>query len=126
MTKKAANQVQEGLDTAMELTQKTANLVLKGAVQSAEVTENYVQGLYKVAYDTNVDALKVAKNYWDAMTEIRRDWLKLFANTGEKTIDAVARFEVPFQKQATEFVGNVIDSAQKTVENFTAQPKASK
>jgi hypothetical protein len=101
MTKKATNQVQEGINNAVELSQKTANLMLKGAVQTAEVTEGYVQGMYKAGYDTNVDALKVAKNYWDAMTEIRKDWLQLFADNGEKAINTVANMEVPFQKQAT-------------------------
>ena len=123
MTKKATNQVQEGLDTAMELSQKTANTMLKSAVQTAEVTEHYVQGLYKVAYDTNMDALKVAKNYWDAMSELRTDWLKLFSQTGEKAINVVSEIEVPFQKQATDFVGNMVESAQKTFENLTASAK---
>ncbi len=123
MTKKATNQVQEGLNTAMELSQKTANTMLKSAVQTAEVTEHYVQGLYKVAYDTNMDALKVAKNYWDAMSELRTDWLKLFSQTGEKAINVVSEIEVPFQKQATDFVGNMVESAQKTFENLTASAK---
>lgn len=123
MTKKATNQVQEGINNAVELTQKSAKLMLKGAVQTAEVAEGYVQGMYKAGYDTNVDALKVAKNYWDAMTEIRQDWLKLFADNGEKAINTVANMEVPFQKQATEFVGNIFETAQKTVENITSQAK---
>lgn len=123
MTKKATNQVQEGINNAVELTQKSAKVMLKGAVQTAEVTESYVQGIYKAGYDANYDALKVAKNYWDAMTEIRQDWLKLFADNGEKAINTVANMEVPFQKQATEFVGNIFETAQKTVENFTSQGK---
>ena len=110
MTKKATNQIQEGINTAMELSQKSANTMLKGAVQTVEVTEHYVQGLYKVGYDTNVEALKVAKNYWDAMTELRHDWLKLFSETGEKAITAVGNIEVPFQKQATDFIGNPVAS----------------
>ncbi len=123
MTKKATNQVQEGINTAIELSQKTANTMLKGAVQTAELSEHYVQGLYKTAYDTNVDALKVAKNYWDAMTELRKDWLKLFSQTGEKAIAAVGEIEVPFQKQATEFVSSFVDNAQKTFENLTTPAK---
>ncbi len=124
MTKKATNQVQEGLNTAMELSQKTANTMLKSAVQTAEITDHYVQGLYKVAYDTNIDALKVAKNYWDAMTELRQDWLKLFSQTGEKAIAAVGDIELPYQKQATDFVGNMVESAQKTFDNLTAPAKS--
>ena len=124
MTKKATNQIQEGINTAMELSQKSANTMLKGAVQTVEVTEHYVQGLYKVGYDTNVEALKVAKNYWDAMTELRHDWLKLFSETGEKAITAVGNIEVPFQKQATDFIGNMVESAQKTFDNIAAPVKS--
>ena len=74
----------ETIDNAMNLTEKTASVTLQSVVKSAEVAEGYVQGMYKAGYDANVDALKVAKNYWDATSEIRQDWIKLFATAGEK------------------------------------------
>ncbi|MEZ5424671.1 MAG: hypothetical protein R2747_00275 [Pyrinomonadaceae bacterium] len=117
------SQMNETIDTAVELTQKSAQTALKGAVQTAELTENYVQGLYKVGYDTNAEALKVAKNYWDAATQIRQDWLKLFAQTGEQLIDAAAKMELPLQKEMTQFGKGVISNVEKTVENFTPQAK---
>lgn len=122
MTKKAITN--EAIDTAVELTQKTANLTLKTTVQAAEVTESYVQGMYKAGYDANVDALKVAKGYWDATTQIRQDWLKLFASTGEAFINSAAKMELPLQKEVVEFSKNVLSNVEKTVENMTSQAKS--
>jgi hypothetical protein len=121
MTKKAITN--ETIETAMELTQKTANLTLKTAVQTAEVTEGYVQGMYKAGYDANVDALKVAKGYWDATSQIRQDWLKLFASAGESFINSAAKMELPLQKEVVEFGKNVVSNVEKTVENMTATAK---
>lgn len=121
MTKKTIST--EAIDTAVELTQKTANTTLKGAVQAAEATENYVQGLYKVGYDANVDALKVAKGYWDATTQIRQDWLKLFASTGEAFINSAAKMELPLQKEVMDFGKSVLTNVEKSVENLTATAK---
>jgi len=122
MTKKAITN--ETIETAMELTQKTANLTLKTAVQTAEVTEDYIQGMYKAGYDANVDALKVAKGYWDATTQIRQDWLKLFASTGEAFINSAAKMELPLQKEVAEFGKNVLANVEKTVENLTPNAKS--
>jgi len=122
MTKKAITN--EAIDTAVELTQKTANLTLKTTVQAAEVTEGYVQGMYKAGYDANVDALKVAKGYWDATTQIRQDWIKLFASTGEAFINSAAKMELPLQKEVVEFSKNVLSNVEKTVENMTSQAKS--
>jgi len=122
MTKKAITN--ETIDTAIELTQKTANVTLKSAVQAAEATEGYVQGMYKAGYDANVDALKVAKGYWDATSQIRQDWLKLFASTGEAFINSAAKMELPLQKEAAEFGKSVLANVEKTVENLTTQAKS--
>lgn len=121
MTKKINN---EAIDTAIELTQKTASVTLKGAVQAAEVTEGYVQGIYIAGYNANVEALKVAKTYWDAATEIRQDWLSLFAATGENFIKAAGNMELPLQKEAVEFGKNVYANVEKSFENLNKQAKA--
>jgi hypothetical protein len=124
MAQTKKSNVNEVIETAVELTQKTAQTTLKGAVQTAELTEGYIQGMYKVGYDTNVEALKVAKNYWDAATEIRQDWLKLFAKTGENFINATANMELPLQKEVSEFGKGIINNVQETVENLSAKTKA--
>ncbi len=113
----------ETLDTALELTQKTANTTLKSAVQTVDVAEGYVQGMYKAAYDANFEGLKVAKGYWDASSQIRQDWVKLFSSTGESFINAAAKMELPFQKEVSDIARNVITNVEKSVENVTAQAK---
>ncbi|MBS1793540.1 MAG: hypothetical protein JSS81_06780 [Acidobacteria bacterium] len=120
-TKKAMST--EAIDTAMELTQKTANLTLKSTVQAVEVTEHYVQGIYKAGYDANLDALKVVKGYWDAAAEIRHDWLKLFASTGEAFINSATKMELPLQKEVFEFGKSVLTNVEKSVENLTSHAK---
>ena len=109
MTKKINN---EAIDTAIELTEKTASLTLKGAVQTAELTNNYVEGMYVAGYNANVEMLKVAKNYWDATLQIRQDWIQLFSTTGENLIKAAGKLELPLQKEVVEkFTARVGDKA---------------
>lgn len=122
MTKKAITN--ETIDTAIELTQKAANTTLKTAVQTAEATEGYVQGMYKAGYDANADALKIAKGYWDATSQIRQDWLKLFASTSEAFINSAAKMELPMQKEVMDFGKNILSNVEKTVENLTANAKS--
>lgn len=116
--------VNDTIDNAMDLTEKSATVALQTAVKTAEVTEGLVQGVYVAGYNANVDALKVAKNYWDATSEIRQDWLKLFASTGEKFIKAAANMELPLQKQISDAAKNVIGNVEETVQNIGKQAKA--
>ncbi len=114
----------ETIDTAVNLTEKSANVALQTVVKSAEVTEDFVQGVYVAGYNANVDALKVAKNYWDAASEIRQDWIKLFASTGEKFIKSAANMELPLQKEISDVAKNVISNVEETVQNIGKQAKA--
>ncbi len=123
MSTKKSN-VNEAIDTAVNLTEKSANVALQTVVKSAEVTEEFVQGVYVAGYNANVDALKVAKNYWDAASEIRQDWIKLFASTGEKFIKSAANMELPLQKEINEVAKNVISNVEETVQNIGKQAKA--
>jgi hypothetical protein len=120
---KQKTDINSTIDKSMELTQKSAKLALKGAVQTAELSESYLQGVYKAGYDANVDALKVAKGYWDATTEIRQDWVKLFAETGENVIDATAKMQIPTPKDAMDYGTDVFNSISKTVQGFIPQAK---
>lgn len=113
----------ETIDKAIELTQDTAKATLSVTVKSAELTEEYVQGLYKAGYETNVEALKVAKNYWDTTSKIRQDWIKLFAGVGENLIDATANMELPLQKEVMDIGKNVVNNVQDTFENLTSKAK---
>ncbi len=124
MAKAAKAKANKKVNTAMELTTNTAKATLKAGVKTAELTENYIQGVYNAGYDANYEGLKVAKNYWDATTEIRKDWLKLFAKTGENLIDATAKVEIPSVTDITNFGKDVYANAAKTVRNMTDQAKS--
>ncbi len=113
----------ETMDKAMDLTKDAAEATLDVTVKTAEVTEDYIQGIYKVGYDTNVEAMKVAKNYWDTTSKIRQDWIKLFETTGKNLINATANMELPLQKEVMDIGKNVVDNVQDTVENLTAKAK---
>ena len=114
----------ETIDNAVKLTEKSATVALQTVVKSAEVTEGLVQGVYVAGYNANVDALKVAKNYWDATSEIRQDWINLFAKTGETFIKAAANMELPLQKEISDVAKNVIANVEETVNNIGKQAKA--
>ncbi|MCS6873582.1 MAG: hypothetical protein N2Z23_02170 [Pyrinomonadaceae bacterium] len=120
MTKKNVN---ETLSTTVELAQKATTTTFKTAIQMAEVVENCVQGIYNAGYNANVETLKVAKNYWDATSQIRQDWLKLLASNGENIIESAFKFELPVQKQIFAFAQKVFDSFQRVTEASIAQPK---
>ncbi len=123
MAKTAKAKQNDTMSKAVELTQSGAKLALDGAVQTVELTEGYVQGLYKLGYDTNVEGLKIAKNYWDTASKIRQDWIKLFAATGEHLIDRASEVEFPYQDQIAEFGKGIADSVEKTVSGFVPKTK---
>ncbi|MEO6589264.1 MAG: hypothetical protein ABIP06_08140 [Pyrinomonadaceae bacterium] len=116
--------VNDTIDNAMNLTEKSATVALDTVVKTANVTESLVQGVYVAGYNANVDALKVAKNYWDATSEIRQDWINLFSKTGEKFIKAAANMELPLQKEINDVAKNVISNVEETVQNLSKQAKA--
>ena len=121
-TKKS--QLNETIDKATDLTERSAKATLDATVKTMEVTEDYVEGMYKVGYDTNVEALKVAKNYWDTAAEIRQDWIKLFAKAGENLITATANMELPLQKEVVNFSKNILSNVGETVENVADKAQA--
>lgn len=124
MAKAAKAKTNETIDKAVELTQDGAKMALDGAVKTVQLTEDYVQGLYKLGYDTNVEGLKIAKNYWDTASKIRQDWVKLFAATGEQIIDSAATFEFPYQDRIADFGKGIYENVEKTVSNLTPKTKA--
>ena len=126
MMVKNTKKIDNSMNKAVELTQEAAKATLQGAVGTVEMSENMVQGLYKVGYDANVDALKVAKGYWDATSEIRQDWVKLFAASGESMIDGAANLEVPYQKEVMDFGQGIVNNFTKTFSSFIPQTKRAK
>lgn len=118
--------IDKSMGTAVKLTQKSAKATLKSAVRTAEVSEDFVQDIYKAGYDANVDALKVVKGYWDASTNIRRDWVNLFAATTEAAIDSAPKMKIPFQKEALDLGKGIFSNISKNIEGFIPQTKSTK
>ncbi len=115
------------INKVVELTQDTARATVNTSVEVAKLAENSLQGLYKVGYDMNASGLSVAKGYWDALSAIRNEWINLFEQTGEKAVDsigALSSMEIPFQKEVTEFGGNVLAQGEKVFNMATKQVKA--
>lgn len=115
------------LNKVVELTQDTAKATLDATVGTAKLAENSIQGLYKVGYDLNASGLTVAKGYWDALSAIRNEWINLFAQTGEKAVDSIGtlnNLEIPFQKEVSEFGGNIFAQGEKVFNMATEQVKA--
>lgn len=119
----AAEQTMESANCALALTQKTAGVVLKSTVATANIANSYVHDLMKVGFDTQAAGMNVAKAYFDSMAEIRKDWINLFAQTGEKAIAATSDIELPFQKEVSEIGKNVVANAQNVFDNFTTSLK---
>lgn len=115
------------INKVVELTQDTAKATLNTSVEVVKLAENSIQGLYKVGYDLNASGLNVAKGYWDALSTIRNEWINLFAQTGEKAVDTIgtlSSLEVPFQKEVTEFGGNILAQGEKVFNMATEQVKS--
>jgi hypothetical protein len=115
------------MNKVVELTQDTAKATVNTSVEVARLAENSLQGLYKVGYDMNEAGLNVAKGYWDALSAIRNEWINLFEQTGEKAVDAIgtlSNIEVPFQKEISEFGGNIFASGEKVFNMAADQVKS--
>lgn len=115
------------ISKVVELTQDTARATVNTSVEVIRLAENSIQGLYKVGYDMNASGLSVAKGYWDALSAIRDEWINLFQQTGEKAVDSIGALdslEIPFQKEVTEFGGNIFAQGEKVFNMAAKQVKA--
>ena len=115
-TGRAAEQTVENINSAIELSQDTANAVLNGAVKTVELADNYFRNMIKVGLDAQETGINIARNYFDGMARINRGWLSLFAETGEKTINVVGD---SVQKP----VNDVIAAGAEIVANASAQAR---
>ena len=86
---KTTEQAVENVNSAIELSQETANVVLDGAVKTVEFADTYFRNVIKVGLDAQETGVQIARSYFDSMARINRGWISLFAETGEKTITAV-------------------------------------
>lgn len=114
----AAEQTVENVNSAIELSQETANVVLDGVVKTVEFADSYFRNVIKVGLDAQEAGVQVAKSYFDGMAKINRGWISLFAESGEKTINSVG-------ESIRKPVNNVIEAGAEIVANASAQARQS-
>lgn len=113
---KVAEQAINSVNTAVDLSQKTANVVLDGTVKVAEMTDDYVQNAVKLGLDTQEAGMNIASSYFNAMAKVNREWIKFFSSNGERMIDTVGDMT---KKQ----VDGIVESGVEIVENASQQVK---
>ena len=103
----------------VELSQKTADVVLNGAVETMEMGNEYFQNLVKVGLDAQTAGINITRNYFDNLAEVQKSWINLFASNGDKAIKAVADMSVSVQEK----VNNVAEKVGEKVETAATQAK---
>ncbi len=113
---KVADQTIDSINTAVDLSQKTANAVLDGTVKMAEMSDDYFQNAVKLGLETQEAGLNVAGKYFNTMVGINREWIKFFSTNGEKMINAAGDMT---KRQ----MDGIVESSVEIVENATSQVK---
>jgi hypothetical protein len=88
-TGQATAQTVENVNSVIDLSQETANVVLDGVVKTAEFADSYFRSVIKVGLDAQEASVNIARSYFDNMAKVNRGWIGLFAQTGESTINSV-------------------------------------
>ncbi len=115
-TGQVSEQMMENVNTAVELSNKAANVMLESAVKSAELTNNFYRNSMNIGLDVTEAGIGVARNYFSQMNRINQEWIGLFNKAGEKTITSVSdNFRKP--------VNEVIQAGADVVANASAQAK---
>ena len=115
-TQEVTGQAIESVNSAIELSQKTAKAVFESTVKTAEVANGYMQNMVQVGLDAQESGVNVARNYFDSISKINRQWLNLFANTGERTINTAG-------DTVKNTMNNVVAGGAEIVDNAAAQAK---
>ena len=115
-TGQAAEQAVENVNSAIELSQETANVMLDGVVKTVEFADSYFRNVIKVGLDAQEASVNIARSYFDSMAKINRGWISLFDETGEKTITAVGD---SVQKP----INDAIAASAEIVANASAQAR---
>lgn len=112
-----ANEMVDTVNSVIELSQETANVMLDSTIKTADMATGYYRDMVKVGLDMQETGVNIAKNYFDNMAKINRSWINLFAETGEKTIKSVGE---NVQKPINDMIAN----GSEVVENAAAQAKS--
>lgn len=120
-TKQAAEtmtgQAVESVNSAIEISQKTANVMFESTVKTAEIANGYLQNMVQVGFDMQESGVNVARNYFDSMSKLNRQWINLFSGTGERTINSAGDV-------VKNTMNNVVAGGAEIVDNAAAQAKA--
>lgn len=116
MTQEATEQTIETMNSAIELSQKTANVVFDSSVKTAELANGYVQNMMQVGLDAQQNGVNVARNYFESINKINRQWINLFSNTGERTISTAG-------ETVKNTVNGAITGGAEIVDNAATQAK---
>lgn len=116
MTQEATEQTVDTVNSAIELSQKTLNVVFESTVKTAEVANGFAQNLVQVGLDAQESGVNVARNYFDGISKINRQWINLFAATGERTINTAG-------ETVKNSVNNNIADAAEVVDTAAVQAK---
>ncbi len=109
-------QAVENVNSAIELTQKTVNTMFESTVKTAEIANGYMQNMVQVGLDAQESGVNVAKNYFDSMSKLNRQWINLFSTTGERTINASG-------DTVKNAMNSVVAGNAEIVDNAVAQAK---
>ncbi len=117
-TREVTGQTVETVNSTIELSQKTATAVFEGTVKTAEVANGYMRNMVQVGLDAQESGVNVARNYFETISKLNRQWISLFADTGERTINSAG-------ETVRNTVDNVIVGGAEIVDNAATQAKRS-
>ena len=109
-------QAVESVNSAIELSQKTVNTMFESTVKTAEMANGYMQNMVQVGLDAQESGVNVARNYFDSMSKLNRQWINLFSTTGERTINTAG-------DNIKNSMNSVVAGGAEIVDNAAAQAK---
>lgn len=113
VTQEATEQTIDSVNSAIELSQKTANVVFESTVKTAELANGYMRNMMQVGLDAQESGVNVARNYFESINKINRQWISLFSNTGERTINTAGDTVKNTVNSAVANGAEIVDNAAK-------------
>lgn len=115
-TGQATEQTVENVNSVIDLSQETANVVLDSVVKTVEFADSYFRSVINVGLNAQEASVNIARSYFDNMARVNRNWISLFAQTGENTINSVG-------DTVKKPVNDVIAAGAEIVANASAQAR---
>lgn len=112
-TKKATEETFDNLHETAELSQKTADMLLKNTVQSMEIANNYFQKVIEANLEAQNAGLDAARTYYDGLAEIQKAWLNLYTANNEKSIKWYGEASASFRETVNNYVEKIEDITEQ-------------